>query len=165
MNDLIGINSNHTLEMSKALNKLLSEYQLYYQNLRIFHWNVKGPNFFRLHEYFENLYKDARTNIDDIAERILTLGEKPVGHWSSYLDIADIEEASHKLDDVGMVTAVLDNHRIIIDNMRRSIGIADNIKDESTADMLIAMMQDIEKSSWMLNSWKQGIESKSAVTA
>ena len=74
------------------LNSLLADYNIYYQKLRSFHWNVLGKNFFDLHVQFENMYNDAKIKIDEIAERILTLRHHPVSKFSDYLKIAPIQE-------------------------------------------------------------------------
>ena len=73
----LGFDEYQTAKTVKTLDKLLASYQVYYQNLRNFHWNVEGENFFDLHAKFEKLYKDARVKIDEIAERILTLRHRP----------------------------------------------------------------------------------------
>jgi len=73
----IGLKIKDSKELATKLNELLANYQIYYQNLRNFHWNVSGPNFFELHAKFEELYNAATLAIDETAERILTLGERP----------------------------------------------------------------------------------------
>ena len=93
-------------ELQEQLNHLLSDYQIYYQNLRAFHWLVKGPQFFQLHEKFEELYNESAEAIDEIAERILMIGGKPLYSFEDYLNKAtlkaekDIEEASIMLTKV-----------------------------------------------------------------
>src|SRR5690606_16366043 len=97
----------------------------YYQNLRNFHWNIQGENFMDLHEKFEQLYDDARLKIDEIAERILTLRMRPLSQFSDYLDRAEVAEAGHVETDVEMVDTILENHQIVIKNMRRTLKAAD----------------------------------------
>lgn len=158
MNELIGIAPRHAKEVTTSLNQLLADYQLYYQNLRIFHWRVTGRQFFTLHKYFEDLYQDARNNIDTIAERILTLGEYPVGHWSQYLDMAEIREAKGDQEASAMVSEVIANHSMLIRDMRMSIDKAEQSNDQGTEDMLVGMLKTVEKSTWMLRSWLKGVE-------
>lgn len=138
----------------KELNTLLANYHLYYQNLRNFHWNIQGENFLDLHEKFEQLYDDARLKIDEIAERILTLRMRPVSQFSDYLDRADVKEAGRVEDDIEMVNVILENHRIIIENMRRVIKSADSVSDEGTIDMIGGFLSNLEKVSWMLDAWR-----------
>ncbi|RNC77716.1 DNA starvation/stationary phase protection protein, partial [Piscirickettsiaceae bacterium NZ-RLO2] len=82
--NLIGLNQEKTAEISKELNKLLATYQVFYMNVRGFHWNIKGQQFFELHTKFEEIYNDLLTKVDEIAERILTLGEQPLHAYSQY---------------------------------------------------------------------------------
>lgn len=135
------------------LNTLLANYHLYYQNLRNFHWNIQGENFLDLHEKFEQLYDDARVKIDEIAERILTLRMRPLSQFSDYLDRAEVGEAGRIENDAEMVRIILDNHRIIIENMRRTIDAADEVSDEGTIDMVGGFLSNLEKVSWMLDAW------------
>ena len=76
-NNNIGLNIEKSKKVAENLNDLLSNYQLFYMNLRGFHWNIKGKKFFELHLKFEELYNDALIKVDEIAERILTLSETP----------------------------------------------------------------------------------------
>ncbi|MEM9849928.1 MAG: DNA starvation/stationary phase protection protein, partial [Bacteroidota bacterium] len=127
---------------------------VYYQNLRNYHWNVNGENFFDLHEKFEGLYSDAREKIDELAERILTLREVPVSQFSEYLRRAEVEEAQITHDEYEMVNTILENHSTIIQSCRRVIKEADKSHDEGTIDMIGGFLADLEKQSWMLDAWR-----------
>lgn len=137
----------------EELNTLLANYHLYYQNLRNFHWNIQGENFLDLHEKFEQLYDDARVKIDEIAERILTLRMRPLSQFSDYLDRSEVKESGRVDEDAEMVSIILENHRIIIENMRRTIKAADEVGDEGTIDMVGGFLSNLEKVSWMLDAW------------
>ncbi|MDX1666288.1 MAG: DNA starvation/stationary phase protection protein [Saprospiraceae bacterium] len=136
------------------LNTLLSNYHVYYQNLRNFHWNVNGENFFDLHNKFEDLYNDAKLKIDEIAERILTLRYRPTSEMSEYLRRSSIEEAGKIDSDHKMVDITLNNHRILIENMRQVIEVADKAQDEGTIDLIAGFLSELEKKSWMLDAWR-----------
>ena len=82
----IGLKTEHSNKLANELNTLLANYQMFYQNLRGFHWNIQGPSFFELHIKFEELYNDAVIKVDEIAERILTLGETPYHTFTAYLE-------------------------------------------------------------------------------
>jgi starvation-inducible DNA-binding protein len=159
----LGIDKQNAMNVVDRLNDLLSNYHVYYQNLRNFHWNIQGENFFDLHEKFEELYDDARTKIDEIAERILTLRLRPLSKMSDYLDRSDIKEAGEFQSDYEMVEEILKNHRIIIENMRAVIDAADDIDDEGTIDMIGGFLAELEKTSWMLDAWK--VRTKKTVDA
>lgn len=150
----LGIERNKFSDLSRQLNVLLANYHVYYQNLRNFHWNVEGHNFFDLHEHFEGLYDDARTKIDEIAERILTIRYRPDSRLADYLRKAQINEAGRIEEDAEMVDIILDNHRVLIMNIRKAISLAGEINDEGTIDMLGGFLADLEKCSWMLDAWK-----------
>ena len=135
-----------------ALNQLLAEYQIYYQNLRRYHWHVQGSNFFDLHVKFEELYTTAQLSIDEIAERILTLRQKPVATYKEYLDMAAIKEVKSS-DDTEMVEHILQDHKMIIDQMRIVLEKASEAEDEGTIDLVGGFLSGLEKSSWMLDAW------------
>lgn len=147
------LSKEETKEIVEELNQLLAEYHLYYQKLRNFHWNIKGKHFFNLHEKFEELYDHAKVAIDEIAERILTLKHSPVSNLSDYLKQSDIEEAESDLSDVDMVEQLVNDHAILIDTMLTVVKIAEDKGDEGTIDLVSGYIGDIEKESWMLNSF------------
>lgn len=148
-------NNENLIPVVSELNGLLAEYHIYYQKLRNFHWNVEGRNFFDLHEKFEEMYTDARTKIDEIAERILTLRHHPVSRYSDYLDIAKIEESDTLLEDIEMVETLLEDHGILISKMSHIIKVCENAEDEGTIDLIGAYIRELEKTSWMLSAWSK----------
>ena len=149
----LGFDQKKSKKTANELNQLLACYQIYYQNLRNFHWNVEGENFFDLHAQFEELYTDARIKIDEIAERLLTLRYRPMSDLSNYLEESKIKEAGKVSDDRKMVTILLENHRELINCMRNTISAADEAGDEGTIDMIGGFLSNLEKKSWMLDAW------------
>jgi starvation-inducible DNA-binding protein len=150
----LGLNEEHTTKVSKELNILLSCYQIYYQNLRSFHWNVQGQNFFDMHNLFEEMYNDSKLKIDQIAERILTIGYKPISSMSGYLKYSKVKEVSGEISDEEMIETVLENHKQMIQCMRTTLEVASNAKDEGTVDLIGGLLAHIEKRSWMLDAWQ-----------
>ena len=136
-----------------ALNTLLADYHIYYQNLRNFHWNILGENFFELHSKFEELYTDARTKIDEIAERILTLRYHPMSNLKDYLDTSNINEVSADKTDKEMVMDILQNHSVLLKQMTAVIKKAESANDEGTIDLIGAYIRELEKESWMLDAF------------
>lgn len=136
----------------EKLNQLLADYQVYYQNLRNYHWNVTGEHFFDLHVKFEDLYNEARINIDEIAERILTLRKAPMSTLADYLKNADIKERSTDKPKE-MVANILDDHKVLIKDIRLLISDASEADDEGTIDLVAGFLSSIEKNSWMLDAW------------
>lgn len=96
--ETIGLDKKKTKELTAKLNRLLADYQVFYINARGFHWNIKGEKFFELHLKFEELYNESLIKIDEIAERILTLGGVPIHSYSAYLKEAHIKEAENIAD-------------------------------------------------------------------
>ena len=135
------------------LNTLLANYHIYYQKLRNFHWNILGENFFELHNKFEELYSDARTKIDEIAERILTLRYHPMSKFSDYLEISRIKESSPLQSDKEMVNELIEDHKLLLQQMSNVLAKAGNAKDEGTIDLIGGYIRELEKSSWMLDAW------------
>lgn len=150
----LGLDSNKTTKTVEELNILLADYHLYYQKLRNFHWNVIGKNFFDLHEKFEELYDDAKLKIDEIAERILTLRYQPTSNLSDYLQKSNLQESKSDLSDYEMIKNLLDDHGILLKQMRKVVAVADKGGDEGTIDLIGAYIRELEKISWMLDAWK-----------
>jgi len=149
----LGLSLEQVAPTGKALNQLLANYQVYYQNLRNFHWNVSGHDFFDLHEQFEELYNDARLQIDEIAERILTLRMRPLSTLSAYIKQSDAEQFGEVVNETEMVKKLLENHRVLIASMREVIAQAGKINDEGTIDLVGGVLSGFEKKSWMLDAW------------
>ena len=151
--DYLGISATKLKPVIKELNQLLADYHIYYQNLRCFHWNVVGQNFFDLHEKFEEMYDDAKLKVDEIAERILTLRFQPVSNYTDYLEMSNLKESPSRTEDSKMVKILLEDHGKILTQMRKVIEKADKAEDEGTIDMIGAYIADVEKISWMLDAW------------
>lgn len=151
----LNMNEEKLLPVVMELNTLLADYHVYYQKLRNFHWNILGVNFFDLHEKFEELYVDARTKIDEIAERILTLRYHPMSNYSEYLEASSIEESTISLNDREMVNEILDAHGKLLKQMAKVIKKAEEVDDEGTIDLIGAYIRELEKTSWMLDAWNK----------
>ncbi len=139
-----------------GLQQLLADYQIFYTNLRDFHWNIKGHGFFTLHEKFENLYSDTAEKVDEIAERILTLGGTPENRFSRYLEKAHVKETTGITCGVEAVDDILDTLSYLIDQERRLISTAEMAEDPVTVDMLTGYLASQEKLVWMLVAFSSG---------
>ncbi len=135
------------------LNQLLINYQVHYQNLRLFHWNVKGPFFFILHEKFEELYRDVAEKVDEVAERILSLEGTPQGSLKNILSRADIESKDEVEDANAMVESIVNGHHILIKNLKEVLEEAEKVGDEGTLDLFTSYIQELEKENWMFKSY------------
>lgn len=136
------------------LNDLLANYHIHYQKIRGCHWNVKGRQFFTLHVKFEELYTVALTTIDELAERILTLGKPPFSTFKDYIETSRIEEVQTiGMNDNDMVKALVDDMAVLIELEREILDISADAEDDGTNDMVNGFMQYLEKNTWMLRSF------------
>lgn len=136
------------------LNDYLATYHIHYQKLRGCHWNVKGQNFFTLHVKFEELYTNAQLTIDEIAERVLTLGKSPHSRFADYIKESSIKEVDTiGMKDMDMVEAILDDMAKLIEMERALLEATDEAGDDGSNDMVNRFMQFKEKNTWMLRSF------------
>lgn len=136
------------------LNDLLANYHIHYQKLRGCHWNIKGRSFFTLHVKFEELYTEALTTIDELAERILTLGKSPSSTFADYINTSKIKETNTiGLKDMDMVKALIEDMDTLIEMEREILQITAEAGDDGTNDMINRFMQFKEKTTWMLRSF------------
>ena len=149
----LGFDKGETEKLVDVLNALLANYHLHYQKLRNFHWNVKGPDFFDLHEQFEERYNVAKETIDEVAERIRVFGRTPLSNLSDYIENSNIKEAPSDLEANVMVKEILKDYEILLSFLTDAMNAAIDIGDVGTEDMLNTFIQDMEKHHWMLSSF------------
>ncbi|MBL6447126.1 DNA starvation/stationary phase protection protein [Fulvivirga sp. 29W222] len=135
------------------LNILLADYQIYYQNLRGFHWNIQGKHFFQLHDKFEELYTDSALKIDDIAERILTIEGKPLHSFNDYIENSTIKAKKNIHDGEGAVSSIIDDLKNILDLEREIKEMAAQAGDDGTEDLMSDFIDEQEKTLWMMKAW------------
>ena len=149
----LGWTAEETHRITQVLNDLLSNYSVHYQKLRNYHWNVKGSDFFDLHEQFETQYNEARLYIDDIAERIRVFGQTPRSTMKEYLQTAEIKETSSDLLSDIMVREILSDYRILLQYMFQVVDVAVEHRDSGTEEMVKVFINSIEKHHWMLTAF------------
>ncbi len=153
MENLVGLDRKKAEQLVVELNTLLADYEIFYQNLRGLHWNIKGKEFFELHEKFEELYKDAFVKIDEIAERVLTLEGEPLHTYTDYLEIAEVKEAKNVTDGSKGVEIVVNNFSTLVKKERSILALAAEAADEGTVSLMSDYISETEKTLWMLNSY------------
>jgi len=151
----LNIDNQKVLPVVSELNVLLADYHVHYQKLRNFHWNILGKNFFDLHNRFEEMYNDTRVKIDEVAERIVTLKYHPISKLSDYIEVSRIKESSPLLTDEEMVADIINDNKIILEQLGKIIERATKAKDEGTLDLMGAYIRELEKSTWLLNAWSK----------
>jgi starvation-inducible DNA-binding protein len=156
MNDTlnpIGLDSEKCEKLAISLNELLSNYSILYQNTRGYHWNIQGEKFFELHLKFEELYNDLFIKIDDIAERILTLGYKPQHQFSRYIQETSITESYEVSDGQKSVKEILNALTILLKKQREILDLSDEIGDEGTNALMSDYIREQEKLVWMYSAY------------
>jgi starvation-inducible DNA-binding protein len=149
----IGLDINKMKDLAKDLNNLLANYQIYYQNLRGIHWNIKGKRFFDLHVKFEELYTDANLKVDEIAERVLTLGATPLHTFDDYIKSAEVPVGNNISQDESAVRLIVDSLTELLKIERDLLNKSDEANDEGTNAMISGFITEQEKTVWMMKAW------------
>ena len=139
--------------MSEGLNVLLASFQTYYQNLRGIHWNIKGKQFFELHVKFEELYTDATIKVDDIAERVLTLGKVPLHTFEDYRLNSKVAVGKNITKDEEAVQLIVDSLTSLLQLERQILELSGVGNDEGTNSLMSDFITEQEKTIWMMQSW------------
>ncbi len=149
----IGLDEKKSQKLADKLNELLANYSIFYQNTRGFHWNIKGDKFFELHLKFEELYNDLLLKIDEVAERILTLGHAPRHNYSMYKKISSIPESNEVSDGIKAVHNILSSFQKIILLQRNLLVLSADANDEGTNALMSDYIRSQEKLVWMYSSF------------
>lgn len=143
----------NTAKLQEVLNRQIAGWSVLYTKLHNFHWYVKGPHFFTLHAKFEELYNLATANMDEVAERLLTIGGRPVATIAEQLRLSPIEEAQGQLSAEEMVEHVVADLNAMLNVIRQGIHEAGEAEDNVTEDMMIGFTAALDKEIWMLNAF------------
>jgi starvation-inducible DNA-binding protein len=149
----IGLDAQHSAELVRELNLLLANYSVLYMNVRGFHWNIRGERFFELHLKFEELYNDLQLKIDEIAERILTLGGVPDHSYATYHTHASIAGVVNVNDGTQAVGEILKSLTDLIVKQRSLLKLASESDDEGTSALMSDYIRQQEKLSWMYGAY------------
>lgn len=149
----IGLEKGKSEDLSKKLNDLLANYSVFYQNVRAYHWNIQGASFFELHIKFEELYNDLFLKIDEVAERILTLGHTPDYRLSEYLNVSEVKEATDVNDGKKAVSDILNTFKILLVKQRAILDLAGELGDEGSSALMSDYIREQEKLVWMYTAY------------
>ncbi len=150
---ILGLDKEKTVGLVKELNTLLANFQVYYQNVRGLHWNIKGKNFFELHVKFEEFYTDAQEKVDMIAERILTLQGTPLHTFNDYTKLASVPVGKNISNDEEAVKLVVISLAELLKIERSILELSDEADDEGTNSIMSDFISEQEKTLWMMNAW------------
>jgi len=148
----IGLSPDHRQQISEGLGRLLADTYTLYLKTHNYHWNVTGPMFSSLHEMFEQHYTEMAEAIDEIAERIRSLGFRAPGSYSEFLKLTSVTEETGDPDAMQMVANLVEGQQTVVRTARQLMDVASEAGDEPTADLLTQRMQIHEKNAWMLRS-------------
>lgn len=151
--NILGLGVKESSMVIEELNGLLSNFQVYYQNLRGIHWNIRGKRFFELHVKFEELYNDAQLKVDLIAERILTIGGKPLHTFEDYIEHNTLKVGKNISKDEQAVQLIVDSLSGLLKIEREILNKTDELGDEGTNSMMSDFISEQEKTIWMMNAW------------
>lgn len=151
----IGISEENLKKVATLLNHNLADEHVLYIKTRNYHWNVTGMHFRSLHEFFEEQYQELALVIDDIAERIRSLGHFAVGSMGEYVKLTRLLETDHREEDAkGMLQSLLNDHETIIRVMREDLEKeAEAYNDAGTSDFTTGLMEKHEKMAWMIRAY------------
>jgi starvation-inducible DNA-binding protein len=149
----IALDVNDSKKLAEKLNVLLADYHVFYMNVRGFHWNIKGHKFFELHVKFEELYTDMAMKIDEIAERILTLGHTPLHTFEHILEHSKVKPTKNVTDGFECVRHILEAFREILAAQRELLDMSGEANDEGTNALMSDYITEQEKIVWMYTSY------------
>lgn len=149
----IGLEKKDIKSVITALNGLLSTYHIFYLNVRGYHWNVRGEHFFSLHVKFEELYTQLQLQIDEIAERILTLGGVPLHAYSDFTSHTKLTEDKGVHDGRKCVEGIVKGLQHLIEEQRQLATTAEEAEDQGSTDLVTGYVQEQEKLVWMYNAF------------
>jgi starvation-inducible DNA-binding protein len=153
MKNNVGLELDSVNPVIVKLNALLANYQVFYTNLRGFHWNIQGDKFYELHELYEGYYNEIAEKIDEIAERIVILGGIPANNFSVYLQQADVKEVAGVFDWKQGTSNVLETLQLLLGKLRELHSLAIKSGDVGTVSIANHGIKDFEKKIWMLSAY------------
>ncbi len=149
----IGLEKGKSTLLADKLNKLLADYMMFYQNTRGLHWNIKGEKFFELHLKFEELYTNLLLKVDEVAERILTLGAIPLHTFDDYKSTAKIKSVKNISDGKEGVKSILEAFQTLIIKQRELLELSSEAGDEGTNALMSDYIREQEKLVWMYSAY------------
>ncbi len=139
--------------LNEQLNELVATWSVLYTKLHNYHWYVSGPSFFTLHVKFEELYNEVTLSLDEVAERILSKGGKPVATMTEHLELSLVKEAKGSETAEEMVQSIIDDFGVLMKALKETMETASEEGDDRTEDLLNAKVQSLEKHTWMLSAF------------
>lgn len=147
-----GLNKTERADVARELSKALADSYAVYLKTHGYHWNVRGPEFFSLHNLLEQQYRDIWAALDDIAERIRALGELAPQGGTAFANLTSIKDGDPEKDAGEMLKDLIKDHGTVIGTLRAALDVADEAGDEASVDLMTQRLAAHEKAAWMLRS-------------
>lgn len=152
----IGMTDADRLQIVEGLSRLLADTYTLYLKTHRFHWNVTGPMFQTLHQLFMEFYTEQWAAVDQIAERIRSLGSPAPGSYEQFMKLTSIKPTPGNPDARAMMIELVEGQETIARVARSLFRNAELASDQPTCDLLTQRMQIHEKNAWMLRSLLAG---------
>jgi len=149
----LGINSQGLDEIGNGLKEILANSYVLMMKTQTYHWNVRGKMFISIHELTETFYNDLFTAVDNIAERIRSLGHLAPASLSEFAQMSNLKESNNQYNGLEMIKDLVSANEMISQMCREKIAVANKYDDEATADMLTVRLGVHEKHAWMLRAF------------
>lgn len=149
-----GLEQAKASKVAEALGVLLADFQIFYSNLRGYHWHVRGANFFTLHAHFEKMYDGVAETVDELAERILQLGGVPENRFSRYIEQSNLRETHNVSNANEILNDILESYRLLIAQERSVLALAEEAEDEVTIALVGDLLASQEKDIWMIEAFR-----------
>lgn len=140
-------------KLHSALNVQISNWSMLYTKLHRFHWFVKGPHFFTLHEKFEELYNESADVVDEAAERLLAVGGTPVATMKEYLALATLDETKGETKANDMVQSLIEDYKQLKQELKTLADLSDESGDDSINDFAVGLIVKLDTHIWMLSAY------------
>lgn len=154
MNVNIGISEKNRAAVAASLNQLLADEHILYNKTRNYHWSIEGPSFMEFHKLYESQYTALAETIDQIAERIRTIGHFAEGRLKEIVKLATLDEPEAPTDQAQQIENLETDHETMIIKLRKLIKDFDEkYKDIGSSDFVTGLLKEHEKMAWMLRSY------------
>ncbi|WP_432363118.1 Dps family protein [Sporosarcina sp. UB5] len=140
-------------KLHSALNVQIANWSVLYTKLHRYHWFVKGPHFFTLHEKFEELYNESASVVDEVAERLLAIGGTPVATMKEYLTIATLEETKGESNAEEMVASLADDYKHLKKELKALAELSEQHGDDAINDLAVGLLVKLDIHIWMLSAY------------
>jgi starvation-inducible DNA-binding protein len=150
----LGIAEKESQQVALEMNKVLADEFVIYTKTRNYHWNVEGSNFMEMHKLYQTQYEQLDDIIDDVAERIRTIGHYTEARLKDYVQLTHLSEPDYTTEQNAQLKNLLQDHEAIIKNLRYLITLfAETNKDLGTSDFVTGLMKEHEKMAWFLRAY------------